>query len=230
MDVDLKGEARSKWKTPDDMTDFEVSIKEALKLKTGLPQETVKELEDMVNREPKPQDTQAYQAELHEAMLGLSVRDMPLMPIEDLDQFKSMSTLRQKFRGIKLCGSLPVLEDLATEVHAGKAMATQLRDSVKQSIKYLRGNIAKRDREKKRDLDKMRADQEKKKKKAAETEQQKSGKDFTALMCNLAAVKSASVYDTLESYEEALYNNNIDMDKPFVVLDVGKRLLTSAST
>ena len=42
-------------------------------------------------------------------MLGLSVRDMPLMPIEDLDQFKSMSTLRQKLRGIKLCGSLPVL-------------------------------------------------------------------------------------------------------------------------
>ena len=52
VDVDLKGEARSKWKTPDDMTDFEVSIKEALKFKTGLPQETVKELEDMVNREP----------------------------------------------------------------------------------------------------------------------------------------------------------------------------------
>ena len=91
------------------------------------------------------------------------------MPIEDLDQFKSMSTLRQKLRGIKLCGSLPVLEDLVTEVHAGKAMATQLRDSVKQSIKDLQGNIAQRDREQKRDLDKMRAAQEKKKK-AAETE------------------------------------------------------------
>jgi hypothetical protein len=165
------------------------------------------------------EDDAVHLARLHEFVLRQEVKDMPLMPIEDIEAFMSLSLLRRKLREIKQVANASLLEGLVDEVQAGRQMATQLRDSVKQSMKDLKGNINKRLRDQKRDVEKKRQEEEKKKK-AMEAEANKGRpKDTNRSLLTLDLSKNIGIkaFINVEEFTKAKGDGSINIDEPFFI-------------
>ena len=178
---------------------------------------TSEELEVMVKK-GLHESEQQHASRLHEAVLRAYVKDLPLLPIEDLDKFSSRTQLLLWLQELRTVGSLAMLEELVAKIQGAKAMANQLRESVKQSIKDLKANIAKRERDQKKERDRKQQELEReKKKRLAEEEEEvrKRAAEFTLIELELSQHIAIKRYNNLSEFEAE--QKDITYDKPFII-------------
>ena len=165
---------------------------------------------------------QTFYNTVHQEMLQAALKKASLLPVENVDKLECISLMRSRAEKVLQCHTPEDLESLIREFDNCKMLATQLRDSVRLSLRDLLRQIARREAETKAMGERQRKEQEELDRKAAKAVATQASKKPKAVKVEDSVFQVEFAKHPMQTYESDdvfFEDKSQSYEEPFLVIN-----------